>query len=245
MESIIKFLALNLSLFIVSFFLLILFLKYYLNINIINVGFLSFGFKYISKGINPFIEFIKIKNIQFQYKRVKYSKGKVLIINIGGIRLKVSPTFVDNISKVEESKFLKKLNSKIVEGIYKYKLQNEYRNNAEEFNEKVINKLNVPIIQIDSIGEDNGQKNNVNSIKNDNSKSNLTLRTPINSTINKNSSNNILNPSKKVYSKSMCTLNKNTKESKGISTSTLYLAKPVEKGGLFQTLFYMLDNKYF
>jgi len=238
---IIKFLVLNISLFIILLFLLILFLKYYLNITITNIGFLSFGFKYVSKKINPLIESIKINNIQFQYKRVKYDKGKVFIISIGNIRLKVSPTFVDNISKAEESNFLKRLNKKIIEGIYKYNLQNDLKKSTEAFNEKENDKLNVPIIQIDSISNDKEQNNTVYQMKNDN----LNLSIP---TINKNtkkmaSSNNNLHHSKRPY-KSMDILNKISKENKGISTSTLYLAKPVEKVGLLQTLFYMIDNKY-
>jgi len=205
--------------------------------------FLSFGFKYVSKRINPLIESIKIKNIQFQYKRVKYDKGKVFIITVGGIQLKISPTFVDNISKAEESKFLKRLNKKIIEGIYKYNLKNELKKSTEAFNEKVNDKLNVPIIQIDSINNDVGQSSIVYPLKNDNLKLNLSIPTLNNNVKKMSSSTNNVRRSKRPY-KSMDILNKNSKENKGISTSTLYLAKPVEKVGFFQNLFYMIDNKY-
>jgi len=226
MEKLIKFFVINISLFLVSFFFLIIILKYYLNINIISFGFLSFGFKYVSKKINPLLESIKIDSIKLQYKRVKYSKSKVLILSIAGIHLKVSPTFVSSISKKEESKFLRKLSKKIIDGIYNYNLQNEYKKNFEEDTNDKNELSSIPTIKISPCNNDNKTDNSrlKNSRKYSNSSYLSTRKTDLNSSIDN--------------------IRKSKKENLNISSTTLYSSKQKKNISLFQTLLYTLDNKY-
>jgi len=163
MEGFIKFILLNVSLIIISFFILVLFLKYYFNVNIISIGFLYIGFKYVSKKINPFIESIKVNKIKFSYSRVKYSKSKIFIITVRGIRIKLSPTFVKNISKSEESNFLRKLNRKVIDGIYKYNQQHEIKKQSKRNSEKYEN-INTPTIHIEQTDIDkNIDSKNINT----------------------------------------------------------------------------------
>ncbi|OUM70268.1 hypothetical protein PIROE2DRAFT_56942 [Piromyces sp. E2] len=238
MEKIIKFFVLNISIFFISFFLLIIFLKYYLNINIISIGFLSFGFKYVSKQINPLIESIKINCIKLQYKRVKYSKSKVFILSIAGVQLQVSPTFVKNISKKEESKFLRKLSKKIIDGIYNYNYQNEYRKNFEDITNSKYELSGFSTVNINDC--DTGSRYSVN--KNDNSKlSNNNLN---NNNNRKYSNTSYLNVNKKNYMNSTENLRKSKKENLNISSTTLYSSNPKKSTSVFQTFLYMLDNKY-
>ncbi|ORX87977.1 hypothetical protein BCR32DRAFT_263844 [Anaeromyces robustus] len=230
MDKIMKFLAINISLIIFSFLIFILLLKFYLNINIISVGYFNFGFKYVSKQINPLIESIKIKNISFSYKRVKYSKGKVFIINIRGIRLKASPSFIDSISKAEESSFLKNLNKKIIYGIYKNTVKNEYHKSFNNVYHEENGSLNFPEIKI-------------NDDNNENVKNNIPYLNIKNSNYSMNKSDIYLNPYIDTL-QSTGNISKINKKDLNMSSTTLYSSRPVNKIGVLKTLIYMLDNKY-
>jgi len=261
MEGFIKFIFLNVSLIVISFFILILFLKFYLNINITSIGFLSFGFKYISKKINPIIEYINIKNINFSYSRVKYSKRKVLIINVRGIQIKLSPTFIDNVSKSEETSFLRKLNKNIIDGIYKYNLQKEIEKQSKR-NKDTSKNINIPIIHLGKENTDEkinyintnfntNTNNNCNNSKLSNqkisinhSKNNLNIK---NSNINLSQKNNdsYLKTENNNETKNNGDLSKSSKKNLNkLSTSTLYSIKSVKKDRLVKILIYMLDIKY-
>ncbi|KAL6592564.1 hypothetical protein U3516DRAFT_649360 [Neocallimastix sp. 'constans'] len=248
MEGFIKFILLNVSLIIISFFILVLFLKYYFNVNIISIGFLYIGFKYVSKKINPFIESIKVNKIKFSYSRVKYSKSKIFIITVRGIRIKLSPTFVKNISKSEESNFLRKLNRKVIDGIYKYNQQHEIKKQKQTDTDIDPKNFNTyPNITINN-NSDNNKLNTtnhkINKINDLNEKYNEKTNTKkFNIYSSQVNNNTYLKPNIKNVAKSAENLS-NSKKKAFNKSSTLYSVKSVKKVSLLQTLIYMLDNKY-